>query len=451
MSTKKIVSLQEKIQKIEAASSLEELLPMYRPKVNGDTYYFVSYSHKDFREVYKDILLFQEEGISVWYDGGIIPGKSWAEVADLMMTRYSCKGIIFYLSRNSLNSSAVIDEINFAKNSGKDFVPIFLGIKDTNEFKTVIAGTPHSQKQKEFLLSVFNENVIFIPYESNLEVKLLQIKKIKSTPLFEYDPQYRMRNAYMDHPGYAISNIKDRYIKSVTIPQFVYNVQTNKKDEIIAIGTTAFSACQMLERVILPFSIAYIGEYAFANCKKLRSIALPNVRALGDGSFWGCSDLEEIYCPEIEQGYIGTSVFENCTNLRIATFCNTNSLGRAILFHNVPFGAFRNCHHLISVDYCWSSVDGYAFENCFHLNEISIYPQYIGYSAFKNCKSLKKVSLCTQLERIDGYAFYNCMSLQNIIFEGTVAEWAAIPKGIDWAYNVPATKVICCNGESPLN
>ena len=126
----------------------------------------------------------------------------------------------------------------------------------------------------------------------------------------------------MNHTVYAISNIKDRYIKSATIPQFVYNVQTNKKDEVVAIGTAAFSACQMLENVTLPSSIEYIGEYAFANCKKLRSIALPNVRALENGSFWGCSDLKEIYCPEIEQGYIGTSAFENCANLRIATFCN---------------------------------------------------------------------------------------------------------------------------------
>ena len=367
-----------------------------------------------------------------------------------MMTKYSCKGIIFYLSKHSLNSSAVVNEINFAKNSGKDFVAIFLGIKDTNEFKTIIADTTHSKQQKDFLLSTFNENVIFISYESHLEVKLSQIEKIKSAPLFEYDSQYRITNAYMNHTVYAISNIKDRYIKSAIIPQFVYNVQTYEKEEIVAIGTAAFSACQRLEKVTLPSSINYIGEYAFANCKRLRSIALPNVRALENGSFWGCSDLEEIYCPEIEQGYIGASAFENCVNLRTVTLCNKNLLGNTIISHNVPFCAFRNCHNLISINYSWSSVESFAFENCFNLTEISIYPQFIGHSAFKNCKSLKKISLCSQLKRINDYAFYDCISLQNIIFEGTVAEWTAIPKSATWICNVPATEVTCSNGTTPL-
>ena len=103
------------------------------------------------------------------------------------------------------------------------------------------------------------------------------------------------------------------------------------------------------------------------------------------------------------------------------------------------------------MNYCWSSVESFAFENCFNLTEISIYPQFIGHSAFKNCKSLKKISLCSQLERISDYAFYNCMNLHNIIFEGTVAEWMAIPKGVNWVHNVPATKVICLNGTIPLN
>lgn len=446
----KFISVQEKIQNIEAASSLEELLPIYRPKVSGDTYYFISYSHKDFREVYKDILLFQEQGISIWYDGGIVPGKSWTEVADLMMTKYSCKGILFYLSRNSLNSSSVVNEINFAKASGKDFVAIFLGIKDTNEFKNTIVSSHHSQQQKDFLLSIFNENVIFIPYESHLEVKLSQIEKIKSSPLFEYDSRYRVTNAYMNHMVYAISNTKDRYIKNATIPRFVYNTDANKKEEISAIGTAAFSGCQMLENITFPSSIEYIGEYAFANCKKLHSIVMPNVRTLGNGCFFGCSSLEEIYCPEIGQGYIGYSAFENCIHLKTVTLDNPNQCGNAIVAHNVPFCAFRNCHNLIHVNYAWSSVESFAFENCFNLTKISISPQFIGDSAFKNCRSLEEITLSSCLNRISNYAFYDCINLQSIVFKGTIAQWIAIPKGATWVHNIPATEVLCSDGIAPL-
>ena len=35
-------------------------------------------------------------------------------------------------------------------------------------------------------------------------------------------------------------------------------------------------------------------------------------------------------------------------------------------------------------------------------------------------------------------------------YEGTVEEWKAISKGSSWNYNVPATKVVCKDGEVSL-
>ena len=51
----------------------------YLPDVHSKDYYFVSYSHLDYKNVYPDIFNLQDEGLNIWYDRGIpgIPG--WSE------------------------------------------------------------------------------------------------------------------------------------------------------------------------------------------------------------------------------------------------------------------------------------------------------------------------------------------------------------------------------------
>ena len=47
-------------------------------------------------------------------------------------------------------------------------------------------------------------------------------------------------------------------------------------------------------------------------------------------------------------------------------------------------------------------------------------------------------------------AFFDCIYLETITFKGTIAQWNNITKGSDWNSNVPATKVICTDGEVAL-
>lgn len=52
-----------------------------------------------------------------------------------------------------------------------------------------------------------------------------------------------------------------------------------------------------MESVIIPNSVTFIGNYAFANCSSLSSITIPsNVRTLGNDAFQGCSGLTQIIC-----------------------------------------------------------------------------------------------------------------------------------------------------------
>ena len=74
----------------------------------------------------------------------------------------------------------------------------------------------------------------------------------------------------------------------------------------------------------------------------------------------------------------------------------------------------------------------------------------IGSSAFKNCNSLTSIEIPDSVTSIGDGAFYWCTSLTSITFVGTVAQWNAITKDPDWNYEIPATKVVCKDGEVAL-
>ena len=56
------MSIEEKIRAIEASSSYADIPPDAFPASYKENYYFVSYSHKDYKRVFKDILRLEELG-----------------------------------------------------------------------------------------------------------------------------------------------------------------------------------------------------------------------------------------------------------------------------------------------------------------------------------------------------------------------------------------------------
>ena len=119
-----------------------------------------------------------------------------------------------------------------------------------------------------------------------------------------------------------------------------------------------------------------------------------------------------------------------------------------------------------------TSIDSFAFYNCSGLTSVVIGDsvKYIGWGTFGGCSGLTSVTIpdsvtvifheafygCSGLTSVtipdrvtvihDG-AFYDCSGLTSIQYSGTIAEWNAISKGSNWNSNVPATKVICSDGE----
>ena len=100
---------------LEASTSCDTCEKVPIKKLDeGDSYIFISYSHKDYKKVYADLADLYESNIPFWYDRGLPAGKNWDDVVAEKMTDSRCAGIIFYLSENLFLSRSIQTEIQIA-------------------------------------------------------------------------------------------------------------------------------------------------------------------------------------------------------------------------------------------------------------------------------------------------------------------------------------------------
>ena len=85
---------------------------------------FISYSHRDSDRVHPLIERLKSEGFEVWYDKGIDPGTECDE--NIAMHLKQCSGIIAFLSENYIESDNCRDELNYARDLGKERLLIYL-------------------------------------------------------------------------------------------------------------------------------------------------------------------------------------------------------------------------------------------------------------------------------------------------------------------------------------
>ena len=70
----------------------------------------------------------------------------------------------------------------------------------------------------------------------------------------------------------------------------------------------------------------------------------------------------------------------------------------------------------------------------------------INSNAFYNCTGLTSITIPNGVTSIGGRAFDGCGSLTSITFQGTKAEWYAIPKGQNWNLNTGNYVIHCTDG-----
>ena len=176
------------------------------------------------------------------------------------------------------------------------------------------------------------------------------------------------------------------YSSTYEFPDNLKNVVVTGGDTI---GSYAFAYCRSLENITLPDTITTIGEYAFSDCGFKEITISKSILDIGSNAFSGCHNLNKT----IYTGKLSEWVKINFSNA-----------------YSNPIAFSKNLY-----------VENSLIEDVVLTESIKI-NQY----AFYNLKTLKSLSLSESILCIYDSAFAGCENLSRVYYEGTATDWDGI-------------------------
>ncbi len=214
------------------------------------------------------------------------------------------------------------------------------------------------------------------------------------------------------------------------IKEFVFAPSANG----LVIDSSAFSNCESLTELVLPYGTTELGDSIVNGCDNLVSLYLPDtITAVGSNAFAYCTSLTDVHL-SAGMSTMPSSAFSNCESLEEITLpAAMSDCGVARL--TSPFA------HCPSMKNIWveegskffKSVDGVLYD--IDSTTLRIYPMgreaesytipegvvRVANRAFLNTTALKQVSLPSTLVRVGDMAFYMCANLKDFYFNGMTA------------------------------
>ncbi len=441
------LSLEDKIKLIEESKSIADLSSDVLPKAYNDSYYFVSYSHKDYKLVYKDILQLEALGINIWYDNEMHIGENWKDVAKLYISKFQCKGIIFYLTENSITSKACNEEVEYALKHNKKFFSINVPLKDREVesgyemlLELISRGFKSSHSLIENFSKAFSNEILYLSINDKIDKKANQILSLKADDVLKF--------AVKDN-NLHLTACNDSSLLNVDLSKN-YEID-DKIYPLKIIDNDVFSNFIKLEKVELGKDLIEISSGAFRNCISLKGINLENIENsyyIGSQAFYNCNSLEKIDLSRANN--IGKEAFKDCINLNVDVI---NGRIEANAFwgtkiKNIKYistdpeildNAFISLRTLEKVEILNSfrnDIGENAFYMCENLKEISKLKTNISYSEYglDKTKIMANAFSYTGLENVEligswnlkeaNMAFANCQKLKTITFNTTSLEIA---------------------------
>ena len=224
----------------------------------------------------------------------------------------------------------------------------------------------------------------------------------------------------------------------------IKSIQKDSRSQYTTIGDCAFAGCKNLTSVDLPNTVTKISGYAFDNCTGLTSVTIPNsVTSIGQKAFYCCSGLKTIIIPASVQT-IGTAAFSSCANLTVIQVSAINPYYSAVdgvlynknktILHQFPAG--KNVTSF-DIPNTVTEISGSAFEYCSNLTSVTIPNSVtsIGEYAFYCCSGLTSVTIPNSVTSIGNYAFYYCTGLTSPVYNAHV--FAYMPPSYSGEYTIP--------------
>ena len=98
-----------------------------------------------------------------------------------------------------------------------------------------------------------------------------------------------------------------------------------------------------------------------------------------------------------------------------------------------------------------TTVGAMAFSECQYLETVRYGGKVISDRMFVRCTKLKNLTLTKNVKEIVGGCFNYCESLNQITYEGSLADWNAVKKNTNWDSHAvdiesPLAKIQCLDG-----
>ena len=265
----------------------------------------------------------------------------------------------------------------------------------------------------------------------------------------------------------SVSKQEEQIQGEVNIPSvFTYQEQRYR---VTSMAENAFSGCTGLTSITIPGSVTSVDTEAFSGCTGLTSVTIGNgATNIGTNAFLGCTNLMRVTLGNGAKN-IGKRAFWKCTSLTSVTIGNgTKSIDDSV---------FGDCYNLtdITIPDSVESISGTALsDTAWYDNQPNglVYAGQVFYKykgrmpsntsvtlregtlgisddACYDCAGLTSITIPDSVTNIRSRAFSYCTRLTSITFNGTKAQWNAIPKGSSWNSNTGNYTIHCTDGDIP--
>ena len=196
------------------------------------------------------------------------------------------------------------------------------------------------------------------------------------------------------------------------------------RDGTEIVARAALRNNSVVEEVVLPASVKYIDDFAFAG-SAVGKINLENVDYIDGNAFEGCARLTTV---TLTAEVVYSKAFLNCTGLEEIKLDGTKFINMYV---------FQGCTSLkhVTVPASVIALKNEAFRDCTALETAEVNVGNLngtvsssgtaGNGWFKGCTSLKTVTFADGLLRLENYLFEGCTSLTTIKLPATLQRRSA--------------------------